>query len=143
MRVRPSPSQWVGWGTARGGGCGQTRLGILDLLSAMPIRVVLAEDNYLVREGVRRLIDAQPELEFLSVCDDLASLQAAIEADRPDVVLTDIRMPPTGTDEGLQAAEHLHRVHPQVGRAVAGCGRSWPPRSRRRPVPPYPSSPWR
>jgi len=82
------------------------------------IRVVLAEDHYLVREGVRRLIEAQPELELIAVCEDLGSLLAAIDADPPDVVLTDIRMPPTGTDEGLQAAEHMRTVHPEGGVVV-------------------------
>src|SRR5919199_1542927 len=84
----------------------------------MAIRVVLAEDNYLLREGVRRLIETQPELELTAVCDDLGSLMAAIEADPPDVVLTDIRMPPTGTDEGLQAAERMREVHPDGGVVV-------------------------
>jgi len=84
----------------------------------MAIRVVLAEDHYLVREGIRRLIEAQPELELIAVCCDLGSLLAAIEADPPDVVLTDIRMPPTGTDEGLQAAERMRVVHPEGGVVV-------------------------
>ena len=82
---------------------------------AMAIRLVLAEDHYLVREGLRRLIETQPELEVVAVCEDLPSLVAAIEAERPDVVLTDIRMPPTSTDEGVQAAEHLRRVRPDAG----------------------------
>jgi len=82
------------------------------------IRVVLAEDHYLVREGIRRLIEGQPELELIAVCNDLGSLLAAIEADPPDVVLTDIRMPPTGTDEGLQAAERMRVVHPEGGVVV-------------------------
>ncbi len=73
----------------------------------MPIRVVLAEDNYLVREGVRQLIDAPPELQVVAVCTDFDSLLAAVEQHKPDVVLTDIRMPPTGTDEGIRAAERL------------------------------------
>jgi len=63
--------------------------------------VVLAEDNYLVREGVRRLVEAQAELELIAVCEDLDSLLAAVDEHLPDVVLTDIRMPPTGTDEGV------------------------------------------
>ena len=82
------------------------------------IRVVLAEDNYLVREGVRRLVEAQAELELLAVCEDLDSLLAAVDEHRPDVVLTDIRMPPTGTDEGIRAAEHLRDSHPDVGVVV-------------------------
>ena len=62
----------------------------------MALRVVLADDHYLVREGMRRLLDAQPEIEVVAVCDDLDSLLAAVEAERPDVVVTDIRMPPDG-----------------------------------------------
>ncbi|HEX3542843.1 MAG TPA: response regulator transcription factor [Acidimicrobiales bacterium] len=81
----------------------------------MAIRVVLAEDHYLVREGVRRLIEGLPELELAAVCEDLPTVLAAIDAERPDVVLTDIRMPPTGTDEGLQAAERLREVRPDGG----------------------------
>ncbi len=84
----------------------------------MPIRVVLAEDNYLLREGVRRLIESQPELELVGVCGDLPSVLKAIETERPDVVLTDIRMPPTGTDEGLQAAERQRAVNPEGGVVV-------------------------
>jgi DNA-binding NarL/FixJ family response regulator len=82
---------------------------------AVPIRVVLAEDNYLVREGVRQLIDAQPELQVVAVCTDFDSLLAAVEEHQPDVVLTDIRMPPTGTDEGIRAAERLRQQHPGIG----------------------------
>jgi len=82
------------------------------------IRLVLAEDNFLLREGVRRLIETQPELELVAVCEDFDALMAAIEDHRPDVVLTDIRMPPTGTDEGIRAAEHLRQTQPDVGVVV-------------------------
>ena len=84
----------------------------------MAIRLVLAEDHYLVREGVRRLIETEPELELMASCGDLPSLLAAIEEHRPDVVLTDIRMPPTGTDEGLQAADRLRELRPEAGVVV-------------------------
>jgi DNA-binding NarL/FixJ family response regulator len=84
----------------------------------MLIRLVLAEDEYLVREGVRRLLETLPELEVAAVCDDLQSLLDAVEAERPDVVLTDIRMPPSGTDEGIQAAERLRKTHPEIGVVV-------------------------
>jgi len=84
----------------------------------VPIRLVLAEDHYLVREGVRRLIDSQPDLELAAVCDDFPSLVEAIERERPDVVLTDIRMPPTNTDEGIRAAAHLREVNPEAGAVV-------------------------
>ena len=70
----------------------------------MPIRVAIAEDSMLVREGLAKLIGAQKGLELAALCDDYDSLLAAVEADPPDVVLTDIRMPPTGTDEGIRIA---------------------------------------
>jgi DNA-binding NarL/FixJ family response regulator len=84
----------------------------------VPIRLVLAEDHYLVREGVRRLLETHPDLEVAAVCGDLDSLLAAVEAERPDVVLTDIRMPPHGVDEGIQAAERLRETHADVGVVV-------------------------
>ena len=84
----------------------------------MPIRLVLAEDHYLVREGILRLLEARPDLDVVAVCDDLSSLLAAVEAERPDVVLSDIRMPPSDTDEGIQAAERLRETHPEIGVVV-------------------------
>jgi DNA-binding NarL/FixJ family response regulator len=82
------------------------------------IRVVLAEDHYLVREGLRRLLEVDPELEVVAACEDLDSLLSAVEAERPHVVITDIRMPPTRVDEGIQAAESLRTTHPDVGVVV-------------------------
>ena len=84
----------------------------------MPIRVVLAEDHYIVREGIRRLLETQPGLEIAAVCDDLDSLLEAVEAEKPDVVVTDIRMPPDNADEGIQAAERLRETHPDIGVVV-------------------------
>jgi DNA-binding NarL/FixJ family response regulator len=84
----------------------------------MAIKVVLAEDNYLVREGVRRLLETSDELEVVAACEDLDSLYAAVESESPDVVLTDIRMPPGGVDEGIQAAARLRETHPDVGVVV-------------------------
>jgi len=84
----------------------------------VPIRLVLAEDNYLVREGVRGLLDAQPDLEVAAVCGDLGSLLDAVEAEKPDVVITDIRMPPGNADEGIQAAGRLRETDPDVGVVV-------------------------
>ena len=84
----------------------------------MPIRLVLAEDDYLVREGVLRLLETRPDLEVAAVCGDLESLLAAVEAERPDVVVTDVRMPPGGVDEGIQAAERLRDTHPEIGVVV-------------------------
>jgi DNA-binding NarL/FixJ family response regulator len=82
------------------------------------IRIVLAEDSYLVREGVRRLLETQPDLEVAAVCEDLDSLLAAVEEQRPDVVLTDIRMPPGRLDEGIQAAQRLRESSPETGVVV-------------------------
>jgi DNA-binding NarL/FixJ family response regulator len=84
----------------------------------VPIRLVLAEDNYLVREGIRRLLETEPDLEVAAVCGDLGSLLAAVDAERPDVVVTDIRMPPGGADEGIQAAARLRETSPDVGVVV-------------------------
>jgi DNA-binding NarL/FixJ family response regulator len=84
----------------------------------MPIRVVLAEDQYIVREGIRRLLETQPGVEIAAVCGDLDSLLAAVEAEEPDVVVTDIRMPPGNADEGIQAAERLRETHPDTGVVV-------------------------
>jgi DNA-binding NarL/FixJ family response regulator len=84
----------------------------------MPIRLVLAEDHYLVREGLRQLLETRPDLEVVAVCGDLDSLLAAVEADQPDVVVTDIRMPPGGADEGIQAAERLRETNPAIGVVV-------------------------
>jgi DNA-binding NarL/FixJ family response regulator len=84
----------------------------------MPIRIVLAEDQYLVREGLRRLLDTRDELEIAAVCGDLDSLLDAVAAERPDVVVTDIRMPPGSTDEGIQAATRLRETNPEVGVVV-------------------------
>jgi DNA-binding NarL/FixJ family response regulator len=79
---------------------------------------VIAEDHIFVREGVRRLLEADPELEVAAVCGDLSSLFAAVEAERPDVVVTDIRMPPGNIDEGIQAAKRLRTTDPDVGVVV-------------------------
>jgi DNA-binding NarL/FixJ family response regulator len=84
----------------------------------VPIRVVLAEDNVLLREGVARLIESESELDLVASCGDYDELLEAIEREKPDVVLTDIRMPPTGTDEGIRAAAHLRRTRPDVGVVV-------------------------
>jgi DNA-binding NarL/FixJ family response regulator/DNA-binding SARP family transcriptional activator len=83
-----------------------------------PTRLVLAEDHYLLREGMKRLLETNPDLEVAAVCEDLDSLLAAVEAERPDVVVTDIRMPPGNLDEGIRASDRLRREHPDVGVVV-------------------------
>ena len=84
----------------------------------MPIRVVLADDQYLVREGLRRLLESHDEVEVVAVSQDVDSLLAAVDAESPDVVVTDIRMPPDSTDEGIQAAARLRETHPSIGVVV-------------------------
>ena len=79
------------------------------------IRVILAEDSFIVREGLREILGRRPGIEVASAHADLGSLMAAVEADPPDVVLTDIRMPPTRTDEGIQVASGCARPTPDTG----------------------------
>ena len=81
----------------------------------MTTRVVLAEDSVLLREGLRGLIAAEDGLELAATCSDLDGLLTAIDAVRPDVVLTDVRMPPGCSDEGLRAAEYCRDRHPGTG----------------------------
>lgn len=88
------------------------------MLPAVPIRVILAEDSFIVREGVARLIDTVADLELVASCADYDSLMKAVEEHRPDVVLTDIRMPPSGTDEGIRAAAEIRRRWPEIGVVV-------------------------
>ena len=84
----------------------------------MAIRVVVADDHVLVREGLLRLIGSQADLEVVGVAEDFDSLLAQVESVRPDVVVTDIRMPPTGTDEGIRAAGLLRDRLPRTGVVV-------------------------
>jgi len=82
------------------------------------IRVALAEDNVLLREGVSRLVSASAEFEMAGTASDLPQLLALVREQQPDVVITDIRMPPTGTNEGIQAAAWLREHYPMVGVVV-------------------------
>jgi DNA-binding NarL/FixJ family response regulator len=84
----------------------------------MAIRLVFADDSYLIREAVTKLLASHEEIELVVACEDLDSLLDAIEAEEPDVVLTDIRMPPDGTDEGIRAAEYLRENWPETGVVV-------------------------
>jgi DNA-binding NarL/FixJ family response regulator len=79
------------------------------------IRVVLAEDNYLLREGIAALLSAVPEVNLVASADDLDSLLAAVSQFRPDVVITDIRMPPDHGIEGLNAAQKIRADYPGTG----------------------------
>ena len=80
----------------------------------MPIRVVMAEDDFLIREGVKELLAAEPDVEVVASCGDLEALVEAVEREKPDVVLTDIRMPPSNTDEGVRAAELFRESAPDT-----------------------------
>jgi len=82
------------------------------------IRIVLAEDNALLREGVAKLFEAQDDVDLVGTAGDLPDLLALIDETKPDVVVTDIRMPPTGTDEGIKAALYVRDNHPTVGVVV-------------------------
>jgi DNA-binding NarL/FixJ family response regulator len=82
------------------------------------IRVAVADDSYLVREALRRVLAAADRIEVVAECGDRDSLLRAVEAERPDVVVTDIRMPPGDSDEGLQIAAALRRSHPRIGVVV-------------------------
>ena len=85
---------------------------------ATAIRVAVADDSYLVREALTHVLEAASGVEVIAACEDLASLQRVIDADNPDVVVTDIRMPPSDTDEGLRVAAELRQTHPAIGVVV-------------------------
>ncbi len=84
----------------------------------MALRVVFAEDNYLVRQGVASLLAEIEDIHVVAVAADLASLLRSVAESSPDVVLTDIRMPPTHTTEGIEAARQIRSRHPGVGVVV-------------------------
>ena len=84
----------------------------------MPLSVVLAEDNLLVREGVAALLRAAPDIRVVASCVDADELRRAIAASEPDVVVTDIRMPPDLDDDGVRVAVELRRERPRVGVVV-------------------------
>ena len=84
----------------------------------MPVAVALADDSLIVREGLAQILAAVPDVEVVASCGHLPSLLAIVESEQPDVVVTDIRMPPTGTDEGIRLAAMLRDDHPQIGVVV-------------------------
>jgi DNA-binding NarL/FixJ family response regulator len=84
----------------------------------MVLRVVVAEDSLLMREGICLVINRQDDLEVVAECGDHVALLEAVRKTAPDVLVTDVRMPPTLTDEGIQAAAELHASHPSVGVVV-------------------------
>ena len=82
------------------------------------IRVVLGDDSFLAREGIARVLDAIEDVDLVAACGDLEELRSAVERVKPDVVVTDIRMPPTNTDEGIRFSSELRTSHPDVGVVV-------------------------
>jgi DNA-binding NarL/FixJ family response regulator len=82
------------------------------------VRVVFAEDNYLVREGTAALLQASDDVELIGTASALDELLLAVEELKPEVVLTDIRMPPTNTTEGIDAARRIRSDHPDIGVVV-------------------------
>ncbi len=85
------------------------------MVSQMPVRVVIAEDSLLVRKGLQQLLESSPAVDVVAACADVDSLFEAVERERPDVILTDIRMPPDTSDEGIQVASRLRESHPEIG----------------------------
>src|SRR3954447_24144975 len=84
----------------------------------MAIRVLLGEDSLLAREGITRMLETIDDVELLECCADLPQLREAVDRLRPDVVLTDIRMPPSHTDEGIRFAGELRKSPPDIGVVV-------------------------
>lgn len=84
-------------------------------MTSKPVRVVMAEDSALLREGLRRLLDADDSIDLVGVAADFDELMAAVDQHNPQVVVTDVRMPPTGTDEGVRASDALRLSHPHIG----------------------------
>jgi DNA-binding NarL/FixJ family response regulator len=84
----------------------------------MTVSVALADDNLIVREGIAQLLSSEPGIEIVAMCGDRDSLMRAVEERAPDVVVTDIRMPPTMTDEGINVAAELRETHPELGVVV-------------------------
>jgi DNA-binding NarL/FixJ family response regulator len=84
----------------------------------MPVSIAVADDSLIVREGIAQLLAGHPDIEVVASCQDFDSLIAAVDDELPDVVVTDIRMPPTHTDEGIRLAALLRERHPNVGVVV-------------------------
>lgn len=82
------------------------------------MRIVVAEDNNLLRQGLTQLLEVTGEVEVVGSCGDLHELLAAVDRELPDAVLTDIRMPPTHVDEGICAALRIRPKYPTIGVVV-------------------------
>jgi DNA-binding NarL/FixJ family response regulator len=82
------------------------------------LRVVIADDNYLVREALGYLLDSDPRVDLVAACQDGCQLGETVQRELPDVVVTDIRMPPSGDDEGVAFANRLRETNPDIGVVV-------------------------
>jgi DNA-binding NarL/FixJ family response regulator len=83
--------------------------------TAYPLRVAAADDSYLMREAIAALLATSERIELVASCEDGSALWQAVENESPDVVVIDIRMPPSGDEEGVRLAARLREEHPQVG----------------------------
>ena len=82
------------------------------------VRVVIADDSYLVREALKHLLDSDPRVDLVATCEDGRQLTETVASEEPDVVVTDIRMPPSGDSEGIVFANRLRASHPRIGVVV-------------------------
>jgi DNA-binding NarL/FixJ family response regulator len=111
--LRSGPRFRLSWSTRKSYFCHVTRA------VGHPISVVIGEDDFLVREGIRRVLEEDgEEFRVVALCGDFGSLVTTIARVRPNVVVTDIRMPPTHRDEGIRLAAHLRDTQPAVGVVV-------------------------
>jgi DNA-binding NarL/FixJ family response regulator len=83
-----------------------------------PLRVAIADDSYLLREAIGQVLEREPGIDVVAVCSDGDELMAAVEEHHPAVVIVDIRMPPSGDDEGIAIANRLRETHPDIGVVV-------------------------
>jgi len=89
-------------------------------LGRQQLRIALADDNLIAREGVARILAANPRMNVVASCENLPALLAAIESERPDVLVTDVRLGHTSTDEGIRLAAQLRQQRPEIGVVVLG-----------------------
>ena len=82
------------------------------------IRIALADDSFLMREAFHQILAQQEDMEVVADCADGATLLQEVERTQPDVVITDVRMPPSGHDEGIRVARRLRQTHPDIGVVV-------------------------
>jgi DNA-binding NarL/FixJ family response regulator len=90
----------------------------MRIFGSVPVSVVIAEDSFIVREGMRLMLARAEGIDLVAVAENYHELLDATEAYHPDVVLTDIRMPPTRTDEGVRAALEIRSRWPDIGVVV-------------------------